>query len=50
MVKYEEKYGSMFNKNSAPKYAEIHLMITQYESQHVVTFINISNLLPELLC
>jgi hypothetical protein len=29
MIKYEEKYGSILNKNSASKYTEIHLMMTQ---------------------
>jgi hypothetical protein len=29
MAKYEEKYGSILNKNLASKYTEIQLMITQ---------------------
>jgi hypothetical protein len=43
MAKYEEKYGSTLNKNSATKYTEIHLMMNQYESKHVVN-INVNNL------
>jgi hypothetical protein len=44
MVKYEEKYGSILNKNSASKHTEIHLMMTQQESKHVVFNTNIKHL------
>jgi hypothetical protein len=43
MVKYKEKYGSILNKNSASKYTEMHLMMTQYGSKHVVIHINVNN-------
>jgi hypothetical protein len=52
MVKHEEKYGCILNKNSTSKYTEIYLMMTQYWSKHVVININVNNLcyyfLPEL--
>jgi hypothetical protein len=44
MVGYEEKYGSILNKNSASKYTEIHLMMTQQESKNFVININVNNL------
>jgi hypothetical protein len=44
MFKYEEKYGSMLNKNSASTYTEIHLMMTQWGSKHVVINIKVNNL------
>jgi hypothetical protein len=44
MVKDEEKYGFILNKNLASKHKEIHLIMTQYRSKHVVIIININNL------
>jgi hypothetical protein len=44
MVKYERKYGSILNTNSASKFTEIHLMMTQYESKLVGTNINVNSL------
>jgi hypothetical protein len=32
------------DKNSASKYSEIHLMMTEYGSKHVVININVNNL------
>jgi hypothetical protein len=42
MVIYEEKYGRVLHKNSASKYTEIHLMMTQNGSKHVVININVN--------
>jgi hypothetical protein len=44
MVKYEGKYESILNKNSALKYAEIHPMMTQQGSKRVMININVNNL------